>query len=148
MANLCVNHMIVCGEPKTLDALLDTLLSDPTEANTTYWIPQSWTLDHAAFSTDEVLLYRWASFGVTLSFVSAWEPPLDFLQALSASFPSLYFGLDYQEPAVVGYGTVVCSNGNITAHDQRDEPRYGEEGGTTSFGMICAALTPYAMPPI
>jgi hypothetical protein len=53
-------------------------------------------------------------------FDTAWAPPLDFLKKVSKDWPSLTFGLDYEEPGMGFAGEVEIWNGEETSHEERE----------------------------
>ena len=53
---------------------------------------------------------------VIYDFETAWTPPLEWLHAVSQSFPQLRFSLKYMEPGKGLNGTLVMEGGSEVAH--------------------------------
>jgi hypothetical protein len=115
MPNWCWNELLVRGEPPLLDELMAATLTEEQDPGTRF---SSWLLEFEDFEMDcEDSVKRSMPWELRLGFVSRNSPPLDFLKALSARYPDLWFGLRYDEPSNEVFGAVACRSGTILDDD-------------------------------
>jgi hypothetical protein len=63
----------------------------------------------------------------TITFDTAWSPPLPVVLAMSKKFPTLEFDLRYFESGCAFNGMYVCKGGEVTCEEEG--PYFGNRGG-------------------
>ena len=104
-------HAIICMP----DALKDTTEKEPYKlpsGNTIWWY--DWCVDNWGTKWDAVDCVMVKSFEtrhptdiykITFKFLTAWGPPIPWLEKVGAIFPNLLLKLDYHEPGMMFRGT-------------------------------------------
>jgi len=68
---------------------------------------------------------------LAMSFDTAWGPPLEWLEAVSALYPELNFQIDYEELGMCFRGCAIAENGSLSDHcedisEEEIEEMFGE----------------------
>lgn len=72
--------------------------------------------------------------GVQYTFLTAWSPPVEWVEETSSKYPTLKFKIDYEEPGCDFAGTHVVQNGHTletrdTTYHELHPEEMEEEGG-------------------
>ena len=111
MANLYWNLLNITGEPEKINQFIETAFTTENEPTKT-WLMLP---DDDELSLDQI--ERWAPHGLQLGFIANDEYGLlPELAAVSARFPDLYFGLAFEEP-----GNLIFGSAGFSAGETRDE---------------------------
>lgn len=143
MPNWCMNDMTFLSDNREdLDALLE-IIQHPTEKREatfgklhpeydpvrTDWY--EWNLEHIgtkweptdfdAYGPEEsTTAYGPRKWKLSLSFSSAWSPPLAVMPLIAAKFPKLKFRINFEEPGMCFRGHQWWNNGKMTKDSYTD----------------------------
>jgi hypothetical protein len=111
---------------KKLDLCFNSLVPIPAEKEWYDWNIENWGTkwepDSVSFNDEGTRL--------DYSFATAWCPPLELLQKVSAKFPTLEFVIIFDESGNGSYGKYIFKNGKFDGKDYTEEEylqRYDEE---------------------
>jgi hypothetical protein len=139
MPNWCYNNVEIAGSNSDLQEIakrvsnansflegLYPLMNDdgsPMDYNYDHWVNCYGTKWNDELNCDPTL---YDNNRLTVSFQTAWSPPLDGLISISQLWPSCVFGIAYTEPGMCFAGVEIIVNGIVDLEDSTDYPDFGD----------------------
>ena len=143
MPNWCSNSLDVSGPDRVLQAWINNVERNrgseiglfgsfaPMPEDIADWyvahINEWGTKWDVPISDGHLFIDRYVD-GVTLRFDTAWSPPLSWLESMCRDWPSLQFGLAFEEPGMNFMGYAIFKDGEYTlAEDECVDWDYSED---------------------